>query len=210
MWGNKWDKKKHAGAWQLNSLCTGIFNTPLLLFKVCCCFYLAALLPSFKANLVQASPGSALYWITGESGSISTCLNVLLGQEELKRSSFALPYRVLIWFVPIRTSDTPSGWLSKVAASLTSWHSSAGVISQSGPVGFIANRSKTFIFRLRLVHFQSAAEYAIHHTPNRGLVASMPAPSPSPVSPWSLAGCIVYMQEDIADVLPKAVCNAKC
>ena len=78
------------------------------------------------------------------------------------------------------------------------------------PVGFIANRSKTFLFRLRFVHFQSAAEYTIHHAPNPGLAVSLLARSPSSVGPCLLAGCIAYMQKDIADALLKAACNTKC
>lgn len=123
-----------------------------------------------------------------------------------------LPFRIGYWsdLCPSGHQILLQGWLSKVAASMTSWHSSTGAISQSGPVGFIANTSKTSLLRLRLVHFQSAAEYAIHHTPNPGLVASWPAPFPSLVSRLSLAGRIVYVQEDVADALPKAVCNAGC
>lgn len=64
----KWKRKKHEEIGQANRLCTVIFNTPLLLFKACCCFCLAALLPSSKPNLVQASLGGPLYWILVSQG----------------------------------------------------------------------------------------------------------------------------------------------
>lgn len=161
----KWKRKKHEEIRQVNRLCTVIFNTPLLLFKACCCFYLAALLPSSKPNLVQASLGGPLYWIFGESGSISTCLSVLLRQEETKkRSALAFLCWILIWFAPIRRLDTPLG--GDLPLWLPPWQ--AGTLQQELfyslwqlPVGFTANRSKTFLFRLTFVHFWFAAEQIV-------------------------------------------------
>lgn len=125
------------------------------------------------------------------------CLSVsgtdLICSHQVIRYSFRddLP----LW-LPLWQAGTPQQELSY---SLGQW-----------PVGFIANRSKTFLFSLRFVHFQSAAEYTIHHAPTPGLAVPLLAPSPSSVSPCSLAGCIAYVQKDIADALPKAACNTKC
>lgn len=57
------------------------------------------------------------------------------------------------------------------------------------------------------MHFWSAAEHKVHHAPSSELAVSLLAPSPSLVSPCSLAGRITYVQKDIAGAFPKTVCN---
>lgn len=131
----KWKRKKHEEIGQVNRLCTVIFNTPLLLFKACCCFYLAALLPSSKPNLVQASLGGPLYWILVSQG-VFLPASVCSWDKRKRRGEALLPFCIGYWSDLLPSGDQILlwGWLTPVAASMTSWHSLTGVILHSGAI----------------------------------------------------------------------------
>lgn len=152
------------------------------------------MLPSSKPNLVQASLGSCIYWICGESESIITiCLIVLLGKEELKRRSyFAFLYWVLIWFAPISCTDTLLG----VTSFCGCLHDKLVFLNRSQlPVCFIANRSD-FLFQTQFCVL--SAEYAIHHASKPGLSMRL------------LASSFFKLHESIFASRVYCICVEKC